>query len=299
MTKVVRVKDLATVRLQIAGATVVTVPDPLSGFVNSSGVSREVTGATVAHLTTQGVRWTTTMFAPEITLVSPPQTYRSGRNYMSQANRAVFGPALPAGESPWVARFHPSTSDDLIFMDIPLFGDSTGNGGFSTVDSASVQLFRGAELVGEVPDTSGAFVVPAEEADYRLVATATRSLDLSTKVSAEWAFRSSRTGDRITPIDVSVVRFTPKLDATNAARPGAFQIPVALQRADGSMERPCTLTVDVSYDEGQTWRPATVSDGKVKVRHPEGAKSVSLRASATDQNGNTVRQTIIRAYKIA
>lgn len=41
-----------------------------------------------------------------------------------------------------------------------------------------------------------------------------------------------------------------------------------------------------------------MSGGKVKVRHPDHAKSVSLRAFATDEDGNTARQTIVRAYKL-
>lgn len=103
----------------------------------------------------------------------------------------------------------------------------------------------------------------------------------------------------MTPVDVSVVRFTPRLDGTNSAPAGrTWEIPVAVQRADGSVERPCQLSVDVSYDEGQTWRPAMVSGGEVKVRHPNHAKSLSLRAFATDEDGGTVRQTVIRAYKL-
>jgi hypothetical protein len=34
------------------------------------------------------------------------------------------------------------------------------------------------------------------------------------------------------------------------------------------------------------------------LRHPAGAESVSLRASATDRDGNTVKETLIRAYKL-
>jgi subtilisin family serine protease len=299
ITKKVRAKDLATVRLKVDG-TVTTVPDPSSRYVNTGGLSREVVGTAVAHVTTAGVRWSTMVTRPEITLVSPPRTYRAGRRYNEEANRAVFGPTLPEAENPWVTRYHPSVGDDLIFVDVPLFGDAEGNAGFTTVDSATTRLFRGDELVGETPDTSAAFAVPSWEDEYQLAMSATRSsFDVSTKVSAEWTFRSGLTGDRVTPVDVSVVRFTPKLDVTNSAPAGrTWEIPVAVQRADGTVERPCELTVDVSYDEGQSWRHATVSGGKVTVRHPGDAKSVSLRAFATDEDGNTVRQTIIRAYKL-
>jgi len=35
------------------------------------------------------------------------------------------------------------------------------------------------------------------------------------------------------------------------------------------------------------------------MRHPAEATSVSLRAAATDSAGSTVRQTIIRVYKLS
>lgn len=303
VTKVVRRRDLATVRMRIGGgqsSVVTTEPDPFSRYVNTSGLSRTVSGAATWYVTT-GARWTTTVSQEQVTLTSPPRTYRAGRRYEEQANRAVFGPTLPAAETPWVARYAATTRDDLIFVNVPLFGDSGGHAGFSTVDSASTALYLGDELIDDIPELGGAFSVPDKESRYRLTVSATRgSFDVSTKVSAEWTFRSAAGPDRFTPIDMSVIRFTPTLDDTNSAPAGRpFLIPVALQRADGTIGRPQDLTVAVSYDEGQTWRPAAVSNGKVRVHHPADATSVSLRAFSTDRNGNTVRQTIIRAYRLS
>jgi hypothetical protein len=53
--------------------------------------------------------------------------------------------------------------------------------------------------------------------------------------------------------------------------------------------------VDVSYDEGHTWRSVTAHGDRVILTHPADARSVSLRARAEDR-GTTVEQTIIRAY---
>ena len=39
--------------------------------------------------------------------------------------------------------------------------------------------------------------------------------------------------------------------------------------------------------------------GVVLLKHPAKAGFVSLRAASTDAAGNTVKQTIIRAYEIA
>ena len=59
----------------------------------------------------------------------------------------------------------------------------------------------------------------------------------------------------------------------------------------------------MSFDDGTTWLPAQVlrhdQRGVVLVNHPAGPGFVSLRASAVDAAGNTVDETIIRAYRTA
>jgi hypothetical protein len=144
--------------------------------------------------------------------------------------------------------------------------------------------------------------VPEEERDYRVTVTATRGepFDLATTVSAEWTFSSVYASPREPePLDVSVVRFNPKLDEDNAAPAGLrFPVPVALQRNGGAMERPRNLAVEVSYDDGATWETARVTGTVAMLNHPADATSVSLRASAADREGNTVKQTIIRAYHL-
>jgi hypothetical protein len=59
----------------------------------------------------------------------------------------------------------------------------------------------------------------------------------------------------------------------------------------------------VSYDDGTTWRPAPVSHRHGRwaatVDHPTDAKFVSLRSSVSDPDGNTQRQTVIRAYALS
>jgi hypothetical protein len=60
--------------------------------------------------------------------------------------------------------------------------------------------------------------------------------------------------------------------------------------------------VQVSYDDGATWRPVPVLGTGLErtalVFHPRGDGFVSLRASAVDSNGNAVEQTIIHAYAL-
>ena len=60
-------------------------------------------------------------------------------------------------------------------------------------------------------------------------------------------------------------------------------------------------TVEVSFDDGTTWQqmdPKKVGNHwEVTVRHPA-TGFVSLRASAEEGDGNTVRETVIRAYRL-
>jgi hypothetical protein len=53
----------------------------------------------------------------------------------------------------------------------------------------------------------------------------------------------------------------------------------------------------VSYDDGRTWTPAKAVGGThLSLDHPARPGTVSLRAKLTDRDGNTLVQTINRAY---
>jgi hypothetical protein len=77
-------------------------------------------------------------------------------------------------------------------------------------------------------------------------------------------------------------------------------VPITVQQqGTGTGTIPKTLTVEASFDGGQTWSPATVvANVFAVVQHPNDATTVSLRAKATDRAGNTVEQTILNAYKL-
>jgi hypothetical protein len=62
------------------------------------------------------------------------------------------------------------------------------------------------------------------------------------------------------------------------------------------------LDVEVSYDDGASWQQAFLvkagSGWLAQLFHPRDADFVSLRAAATDSAGNSVQQTILRAYRL-
>jgi hypothetical protein len=93
----------------------------------------------------------------------------------------------------------------------------------------------------------------------------------------------------MTALPLLVLRFAPNLDNHNAAQAGRrFTIPFYLQR-NGS-EAPVAVNrprVEVSYDDGGSWRTAPVSQHRGQ-----------WKATVSDPDGNTQRQTIIRAYAL-
>ncbi|MEU0534445.1 S8 family serine peptidase [Amycolatopsis tolypomycina] len=236
---------------------------------------------------------------------SVPRTFRRGESVAEHWNTGVFGPAFPpypGSPAEWAGR-----TGDTVYFDLWPFGDSSsGHYGQSVTDSAETVLYRGTERIGSQPWVGyHEFDVPPGESPYRLHSEAVRSgsAELSTKVTADWTFRSGTVpGAEVRPIPLMAVRFTPWLDDHNRAPGGVpFVVPVRVEHTD-QQARITSLTVRVSYDDGGTWQAVPVwrGDGQwlAGLRHPAGAAFVSLRATAIDSAGNTVDQTIIRGYRL-
>jgi len=231
-------------------------------------------------------------------LFGPAQRFHGGATYRQEWNRAVFAPSV-AGDVDTAVR-----AGDLIAVGLPLFSDGAGHLGGSLTEAARTALYAGDTLIGEEASDYAEFEVPAAEQAYRLEVSASRGAPfrLSTTVSGTWTFRSGHGTGRL---PLSTVRFSPKLDERNAAPAGrAYDIPITVERPAGAgAGRNRTLTAEVSYDDGRTWRAAAVrgtGDQRIaRVTHPAGAGFASLRVHATDTRGNTAGITVIRAYGIA
>ncbi|MEU8082864.1 S8 family serine peptidase [Micromonospora sp. NPDC049101] len=249
-------------------------------------------------------RWSADVRMGEVRQLSAPTAYPAGRQTESwQAGPLGPGfPALPSyfavdPDGYWITR-----QGNRIFAVVPLFSDrDVRHAGFADTTSYTQQLFRDGQLVPSIDGFD--YEVPAAAANYRYNVTATRDAELSTRVQAEWTFRSQKS-QQLTRLPVMAVRFAPALDGDNAAPAGrGLRIPVTVQRQAGATPaRVRSLTVEVSYDDGRTWKPAPVRETGAgwlaDVHHPAGAGYATLRAYAVDQSGNTVRQTIVRAYRI-
>jgi hypothetical protein len=222
------------------------------------------------------------------------RAYRAGQTYEQSWNRGVFAPhlATPAGMWDGVTR-----TGDRITVGVGRFGDGDGRPGDSTAQVRTTALYRDGVQVADAEGTVG---VPADDGTYRLELTTERGapFDLSTKTRAVWTFGSGH-ADAFTPLPLWDVRFTPDLDRYNAVPAGRTgRVPVAVTAQPGSS--PGTLgrvTVEVSFDDGATWRATPLRNGAVQVTTPTGKGFVSLRTKAADSAGNSVEQTVVHAYR--
>ncbi|MGW3807779.1 S8 family peptidase [Micromonospora sp. NPDC005113] len=323
LTRKLRARDFATVRSQVS-ADVAGVPVKRLAFAHAPGnspIHRSADGrqappsftydvpSTITEYYTQDKTavWQSTSGQQGYTYYESPWTsFKPGRTYNVKWANGVVGPVFP---EPNFGQQHATRYwGDTIGGPGPLHGDGAGHMGFRHVGGGSVQvdLYRNGVKIGDANQAPWAWEVPAEKGDYRLAATfrSDPAFTLSTVVDAEWTFKSAHVGDGdLVKLPMTAIRYTPELDIDNRAPAGRlFAIPVSLDRQVGAAPgRTRTLTVEASFDDGKTWRQLPVQRSGEKavawVHNPTGSGFVSLRSAATDTGGNTVKQTVIRAYR--
>lgn len=190
---------------------------------------------------------------------------------------------------------------DEIIATLPLRTGGARHVGVWYTDIGTTRLYRNGSLVGESNSPGFAvFKVPPEPSDYRLTVETTQvNSRYGTELSSVWTFRSGR-NPVPTLLPLLGVSFSVPVDLENRALRGRTQrLPITVWRADATPVKLARLTVEVSFDDGRTWN-------RLRVRHfgqgwevhfrPKRGMAVSLRTTAVDRDGNTVTQTMIRAY---
>jgi hypothetical protein len=272
---------------------------------------------TTEYILDNGVKWSFRMWQTigegeekrsESFLMKMPRTWQAGRSYREQFNVGVFGPALGVTEDAGPDTGYPglTRNGNVVRAYLPMFGDGAGHwgiGNYTTVES-SLQA-DGKEISDDFgfPPTEGVteYTVPAQDSAYKLTLDNSRDPALSpvsTRVRAQWTFRSGEAPkDKPTALPLSVIRFSPELTLSSTAKAGKrFKVPFTIEGAAAG-QRPAKLAFEVSYDQGATWQATKAIDGThLSLSHPAKAGSVSLRAKLTDRRGNTLVQTIERAY---
>ncbi|BCJ71723.1 serine protease [Catellatospora sp. IY07-71] len=227
-------------------------------------------------------------------------TYRAGRTYREQWNKGVFGPSM----APFFPGDMPALREaDIMYVSPGLLGDGQGRAGFGSITAGHGALYRDGVLVAESTDAPYVFAegVAAGRAKFRFDASLERDTRLTTKLTGSWTFRSGAT-EEMTSLPLTAVSFAPKLDDHNVGKAGGLGVyPVTVTQTEGS-GRVTKLAVQVSYDDGKTWKKAPLlrfgGEWIVAVVHPKAGGFVSLKASGADSHGNTFDQTVIRAYEL-
>ncbi len=221
-----------------------------------------------------------------------------------------FGPILRPRMGPLDSQ--PIRYLDQMYVPVPGWGDSgsghvgtTGGGNFAVRNWAALYqgdtqlLWGNAEFL---PVNSG---LPAERLPYRVVvdnARADWAGPYSTHTLTEWDFTSAASGaDAVEPLPLIQLDYGVDTDpAGRAARTARVTVtPSHLPGIEARVGRP---TVEVSYDDGSTWRRLDLTRDRAawsaRLAAPRGAAFVSLRTSVEDSDGNSVSQTLTRAFGV-
>ncbi|MEV4159677.1 S8 family serine peptidase [Nonomuraea dietziae] len=309
-------QELATVKVdyaqQLAGTAGSTAagPQPQDSFFPHwyAGSRIALPSVQTEYVNTDdGIRWQrsfreTDAQEDEVQAISGrAATYQRGRTHAEQWNRGVFAPTGGAE----AAHDAIIRTGDRISVNFNFYhGDGQGRPGYSRAPRQRSALYRDGRLVAEGAAVhSQLFHVPPEAATYRVETEAERDEPFtSTRVFAAWTFRSEHAPGTVR-LPSATISFAPALNNRNISRGGVpLAVPVTVWQTPGTGAggRLKDLNVEMSTDDGATWSTPklvrTPAGGVVFLRNPA-TGHVSLRAKATDASGNTVEQTIIRAYR--
>lgn len=198
---------------------------------------------------------------------------------------------------------------DQMYVPVPGWGDS-GGGHVGTTGSNpdsrnSATLYQGdTELVWSNAEVLRVNTgLPAAELPYRVVVDNDRAGwagPYSTHTLTEWAFTSGASDpDTVESLPLIQLDYGVDTDAAGrAARHTRLTVtPVHLPGVEAQVGRPA---VDVSYDDGKTWRRLDLTRDhgawSARLAAPRGAEFVTLRTAVEDSDGNTVSQTVTRAF---
>ena len=174
----------------------------------------------------------------------------------------------------------------------------------SSGDYPDVEIYQDGTLIADGTNYVG--VAPGSHI-LRIVADVTRDnrgdARTSTHSTTDWTIHSSTTtADSALPLPQ--LAFDLPTNLTNNALPGRNTLRIHPTHQTGAPALPfTTLTLTASFDDGATWHnvPVTRDGGTWRAEMPTAPAGgfASLRASATDSAGNSITETVIRAYGAA
>ncbi|MEU9284547.1 S8 family serine peptidase [Streptomyces sp. NPDC048275] len=231
--------------------------------------------------------------------VEPKRTYRANSRQAQEWFKPIERPYLNDNYK------RPTRSGHQLSTDVPGWGgaDHVGMSMDYQRTRQTLALYQGKTLLGQGTGTVvGGEAPSAGTLPYRLVVENSRDATVSPyspTTRTEWTFASKApAADTQAVLPLIQLDYAIATDDAGRADRNADLAVTALHlpgaAGAGGVDR---LSVEVSYDDGHTWhRPRERRPGRYALDAPRGAAFVSLRVSARDTAGNSVTQTVARAF---
>ncbi|MFG2333369.1 S8 family serine peptidase [Streptomyces sp. NPDC048604] len=243
-------------------------------------------------------------------MIGTPHVYKAGERRTENWYDGVVVPRAPRDASgrPVLSA---ERQGDLIGFAAAIWGDGAHHaeaGSFG--DIGNLRLHKDGELIGQTAWPFGVFEVPSENATYTLEQNVTKIgskvWNRSNSVNSVWKF-TSKLDEKVYSQGIPIL--FPRYDLpedglkTLAATDGQK---IGLTATGHAGYTPAALTsakLSYSYDGGTTWTSAQVTqqggEWIATVNHADASgKPVTLKSELTDANGNSVTQTVVRAYDV-
>ncbi|MEU0879275.1 S8 family serine peptidase [Lentzea sp. NPDC005914] len=219
-----------------------------------------------------------------------PVTYAPGKKYDRSDLRAVSSPRFGRPSLvTWSQGGGVERTGDVISARISPFGGSTWAENWRLSGYGQLELRHDNVVVGYSDMRAGDFTAPERSGKYQLMLNASRDTSaLSTSVRTTWEFSAAAEG-RLPLLEVD---YSVPVDLRNSWKAGApMPVKFTASRQSSTVRG---LHAYASFDDGANWVPAK------SIVPPGGAPGgyVSLRVVAEDTDGNTVDQTVLRAYRL-
>jgi hypothetical protein len=247
-----------------------------------------------------GYRWGQEAYVDDLLYEIEPRTvYRAGSRQSQEWFKPIEHPYLNDNYKA------PMRSGSRLNLDVPAWGgfDHVGMSMDYQRQHQSLTLYQGGTRLAQGMYTSvGADAPAAGPLPYRLVLDVGRDASISPYSSTthtEWGFTSrAPAGDEADVLPLIQLSYDVRTDeAGRADRGAAVTVSAAHLRGAAGAGTLFPVSVEFSYDDGRTWHPARAGhDGRFALSAPPKTAYVSLRAGTRDSAGNTVTQTVIRAF---
>ncbi|MFY1617577.1 S8 family serine peptidase [Micromonospora sp. WMMD736] len=217
--------------------------------------------------------------------------------------------------------FGPVTRPRLLMYDIPFRGEfgmsayiqGFGDGGSVHSGSGSgemrqrISLYQGDRKLTQMENAAELFVgdLPTETLPYRLLVE-TESIPeyspYSSSTRTDWSFFSGAVaGTDVQAMPLVQLDYGTEVDlAGRAPRRNDLTITPVVMGSTAAKDAVSSLDLEVSYDDGRTWRRQSLKEHKgvwtAALNAPGRAGYVSIRVTAKQRNGGGVTQTVMRAF---